>query len=80
MTTRYGHRHRRIRASWAAAVASGKATCARCGKPITPDQPWDLGHQDGAGPNDYTGPEHATCNRAAPGKRWDPPAAPVTRW
>lgn len=80
--TRYGRAHRALRARWAPAVATGRVTCARegCGRLIAPNEEWDLGHVPGGGPRDYRGPEHAACNRGQPGKRWDPPAAPVTRW
>jgi hypothetical protein len=27
-------------------VASGDAPCARCGSPVSLDEPWDLGHVD----------------------------------
>lgn len=77
---RYGRAHRARRAHWKEAVAAGRVPCANCGELITPGQPWDLGHTPGGGPRDYRGPEHATCNRGQPGKRWDPPAAPITRW
>jgi hypothetical protein len=60
----YGDRHRKIRASYVSFVASGKAVCWRCGKPIAPNAVWDLGHVDGD-PVRYAGPEHARCNRGA---------------
>jgi hypothetical protein len=59
----YGSRHQRLRKQWARHVEAGEVNCARCGRWIEPDEPWDLGHDD----NDrslYTGPEHAACNRA----------------
>ena len=59
----YGWLHQRTRAAWAPLVAAGQVCCARCGHPIVPGQPWDLGHtEDRTG---YTGPEHRSCNRAA---------------
>lgn len=54
----YGGRHQRLRKQLEPIVKAGQATCWRCGHPITPDQPWDLGHDD----DDrslYMGPEHA---------------------
>ena len=62
----YGRDYRRARRTIAPMVANGKAVCWRCGQPITPGTPWDLGHDD----HDRTtinGPEHATCNRSAGG-------------
>jgi hypothetical protein len=59
---RYGADHRRRRRALAPAVEAGLTSCARCGKPILPGERWDLGHVDGT--NDYSGPEHARCNRA----------------
>jgi hypothetical protein len=45
------------------------AVCARCGLPIVPGTPWDLGHVDGSGKTMYQGPEHRKCNRGArPGR------------
>lgn len=64
----YDANHVRLRADWAPKVATGKVNCWRCGEPIAPTEPWDLGHDD----NDrrkYRGPEHAhRCNRAAAGR------------
>lgn len=65
---RYGWGHQRSRAQWAPAVVTGKINCARCGLPIGPSEPWDLGHVDGAGPRAYSGPEHTRCNRATSGR------------
>lgn len=64
----YDRAHRRIRAHWALRINAGAhVDCWRCGQPIAPTEPWDLGHDD-----DRTitrGPEHARqCNRSAAGK------------
>ena len=64
----YGRDHDRLRRALAPIVAAGRATCWRCGLPIQPGDPWDLGHDD----HDRAitrGPEHAnTCNRSAAGR------------
>ena len=64
----YGFTHRYLRKRLERAIATGRVRCARCGNPIRPDEPWDLGHND----NDrsrYNGPEHQTCNRSTAAKR-----------
>jgi excisionase family DNA binding protein len=59
----YGPRHRELRGRVQRLVRSGRAKCARCGKPIAPDGPWDLDHADDR--NGYLGPAHRRCNRGA---------------
>jgi hypothetical protein len=65
---KYGRPHRRVRAKFEALVASGAASCARCGKPIAPGEPWDLDHDD-SDRRRYLGPSHRACNRAEPFRR-----------
>ena len=60
----YGHRHQKLRASWDRRVQAGGILCARCNQPITPGEPWDLGHDDHDRTR-YQGPEHRGCNRSA---------------
>lgn len=64
----YGPAHRNLRRAWKPRVAAGDVACARCGDPIDPDEPWDLGHDDDA-PGEYNGPEHRDCNRSAGGTK-----------
>jgi hypothetical protein len=59
----YGWKHQKLRNRWAREVARGEVDCARCGEPIWPEEPWDLGHVDGDKTR-YSGPEHRACNRA----------------
>ena len=64
----YGAAHQRERKRWEPIVAAGGVMCARqgpkcIGKPIQPDQPWDLGHSDDR--TEWTGPECVPCNRGA---------------
>lgn len=63
---KYGHHHRELRRVMAERVEAGGVRCARCGQPIEPGTPWDLGHaDDGQG---YRGAEHRECNRATYGR------------
>ena len=62
---RYGARHHRTKDALRPVVAAGLAVCARCGRPIEPGTPWDLGHDD-LDPSRYAGPEHRLCNQTAP--------------
>ncbi len=43
----YGWKHQKLRNRWARDDARGEVDCARCGEPIWPEEPWDLGHVDG---------------------------------
>ena len=57
----YGTAHQAARRRVAQLVASGLATCARCGESIEPGAAWDLDHMDDrAG---YLDPSHQRCNR-----------------
>lgn len=52
--------------------------CADCGLPITPGEPWDLGH-DHHDRTRYRGPEHQACNRSTAGQRFSrTPSGPKT--
>jgi hypothetical protein len=64
----YGSRHAALRKRLAPTVAVGLAVCARCGEPIAPGEPWDLGYDD-LDRTRYNGPEHRCCNRATSGRR-----------
>ena len=48
-------------------VATGQASCCRCGQLIQCGQPWHLDHRDDR--SGYLGPSHATCNLRAPRRR-----------
>lgn len=61
----YGTAHQEQRRRWQPKVDAGIVNCARCGQPIEPGRPWDLGHTDDR--RTWTGPEHRTCNRRAGG-------------
>ena len=42
----YGQDHRDLRAAWQPLVEAGDVICWRCGDPIQPGEPWDMGHDD----------------------------------
>jgi hypothetical protein len=44
-------------------VRTGAVNCARCGKPIQPQDQWQLDHSDDR--NGYLGASHASCNARA---------------
>ena len=60
----------KLRANWAAVIATSRVYCPRCGEQITSDQPFDLGHRvplAAGGSNGDARPEHRACNRAGAG-------------
>jgi hypothetical protein len=57
--------HKRAVKAARAIVDAGFARCARCGEPIEPGSPVDVGHDDRY-PWLYAGLEHPSCNRGAP--------------
>jgi hypothetical protein len=63
----YGWRHQQQRAHWAKVIEADGGTwcqatvCLMPSRWITPNEPWDLGHEDGQ--RGWRGPEHRTCNR-----------------
>lgn len=64
----YDARFREVRRNAATQVNAGGVNCWRCGQPILPGAPFDLGHDD----HDRTiirGPEHPRCNRSAAGRK-----------
>lgn len=68
----YGSQHQQQRAKWTPIVEAGGVMCARrgpkcIGKPIQPDQEWDMGHDD-HDRTKWTGPECVPCNRGAGGR------------
>jgi len=64
---KYDTLHRRRRQIAEVAVLKGEAVCWRCGKPIAPDEPWELGHDEEG--ERHMGPEHRFCNRSEAGRR-----------
>jgi hypothetical protein len=64
----YGSKHQAERRRWVPVVNTGHVICWRCGQPIRPDEPWDLGHDD-HDRSIHRGPEHSTCNRVAGARR-----------
>jgi hypothetical protein len=60
----YGGEHQRLKEHWRPYVEAGLVDCWRCDRPIAPESPWDLGHDD-HDRSVYRGPEHMACNRSA---------------
>jgi len=65
-----------MRERWRGFVEAGGVSCARCGRPIVPGEPWDLGHDD-CDRTRWSGPEHQRCNSATAGRRTEEAAAVV---
>ena len=63
----YGAEHEAERKRWGPRVRTGKVRCWRCGEPINPALPWDLGHAPGQ--KTWIGPECWKCNRGEPRRR-----------
>jgi hypothetical protein len=68
-TTRggWGHVHQQRRRQLEPIVRAGAATCARCGNPIQPNEPWALDHNDAR--TGYLGASHASCNARAAARK-----------
>ena len=65
----YDHAHRELRKAFIPEHQAGTLICWRCREIITPDEQWDLGHDD-EDRTVYRGPEHRNrCNRAAAGRK-----------
>jgi hypothetical protein len=62
----YDSAHRQLRQMWEPKVRAGVVACARCRRPIRPDQAWALDHTDDR--TGYLGPSHAVCNNVAGGR------------
>ena len=73
----YGSQHQAERKRWEPIVEAGEATCARCHKPLAPNEPFDLGHNDDR--TEWTGPEHVKCNRSAGAKNANAARMTTTR-
>ena len=58
--------HRYLRSQLKPLVMAGLAKFAEYGKPIRPNQPWDLAHVRGDRSR-YAGPAHQRCNRNTAG-------------
>lgn len=63
----YGAAHEAQRRAWAPAVARGEAichaiVCLEASRAIARDGEWDMGHTPDR--SQWTGPEHARCNRS----------------
>ncbi len=65
----YGAAHKAERIRWAKLIASGAAPpCARCGRPILPNETFHLDHSDAPDAHRlgiYLGPSHPACNNRA---------------
>jgi hypothetical protein len=57
----YGWAHQKLRERVQRAVQAGGVRCARWGKPIAPQQHWDLDHTDDR--IGCRGASHRSCNR-----------------
>ena len=68
----YTGTHRKLRNQLQRRMDLGELfDCWRCGEPIQPGEPFDLGHDD-LDRSIWRGPEHRRCNRATSGRKQPP--------
>ena len=76
----YTGKHRTLRTKLQRRMDLGEQfDCWRCGGPITPGQPWDLGHDD-HDRSIWRGPEHRGRECPAGGNRATAGRKQVRRW
>ena len=63
----YGRQHQLKRAEYQKVVDAGAGECWRCGQPVNPGDPWQLGHDD-HDRTQYRGIECIPCNESTGGR------------